>query len=120
MQNILLLVIIGLFAGFVSGSMGVGGGIIIVPALVIFFGMSQQEAQGTSLGVLVFPVVLLAAYNYYKSGYLNVRFSLFLIIAFIIGGYFGSQLAIHLSSSLLKKIFGIMVILIGIKMIIGK
>ena len=120
MQDIILLLIIGLFAGFISGSMGVGGGIIIVPALVFLFGMSQQEAQGTSLGVLVFPVVLFAAYNYYKEGYINIKFSLFLIITFIIGGYFGSMLAVNLSSATLRKIFGGLVLLVGIKMILGK
>ncbi len=120
MQDIILLLIIGLFAGFVSGSMGVGGGIIIVPALVFLFGMSQQEAQGTSLGVLVFPVVLLAAYNYYKEGYLNIKFSIVLIIAFIAGSYFGSLLAINIPANTLKKIFGVLVLLVGIKMIFGK
>ena len=120
MQDIILLLIIGLFAGVVSGSMGVGGGIIIVPALVFLFGMSQQEAQGTSLGVLVFPVVLLAAYNYYKEGFVNVKFSFILILAFIAGGYFGSLLAIHLSSATLRRIFGGLVLLVGIKMILGK
>ncbi len=120
MHDIILLLIIGVIAGFVSGSMGVGGGIIIVPALVFLFGMSQQEAQGTSLGVLVFPVVLLAAYNYYKEDYVNIKFSLILIIAFVLGGYFGSQLAVHLSSATLRKIFGILVLLVGIKMIFGK
>jgi len=120
MQDIILLLIIGLFAGFVSGSMGVGGGIIIVPALVFLFGMSQQEAQGTSLGVLVFPVVLVAAYNYYKEGYVNMKFSLFLMIAFVLGGYFGSMLAVNLSSATLRKIFGGLVLLVGIKMILGK
>lgn len=120
MQEIILLLTIGLIAGFVSGSMGVGGGIIIVPALVFIFGLTQQEAQGTSLGVLVFPVVLLAAWNYYKEGYVNVKYAGILIVAFILGGYFGSKLAVYLSSDMLRKIFGGLMLLIAIKMIFWK
>ncbi|HHJ10926.1 MAG TPA: sulfite exporter TauE/SafE family protein [Bacteroidetes bacterium] len=118
--QILILLITGLLAGFVSGAMGVGGGIIIVPALVFLLGMSQHEAQGTSLGVLAFPVVLLGAINYYKNGYLNIKFVLFLVLAFFIGGYLGSATAIALPDKLLRKIFGGMIFIASLKMIFGK
>ena len=119
-SQVIILLITGLLAGFVSGAMGVGGGIIIVPSLVFLLGMSQHEAQGTSLGVLVLPVVLLGAINYYKSGYLNVKFAIVLILAFFIGSYLGSDVAIALSDKLLRRIFGGLVFILSLKMIFGK
>ncbi|NOY36529.1 MAG: sulfite exporter TauE/SafE family protein [Chlorobi bacterium] len=118
--QIILLLLIGLTAGFVSGSMGVGGGIVIVPALVFLMGFSQHEAQGTSLGVLVIPVVFLGAFQYYRNGYVNIKFVLILALAFILGGYLGSLLAVHLPDRLLRKIFGFLVLLASLKMIFGK
>ncbi len=119
-SQLIILLLTGLLAGFVSGAMGVGGGIIIVPSLVFLLGMSQHEAQGTSLGVLVLPVVALGAWNYYKNGYLNVRFALVLIIAFVLGGLLGSQVAIMLPDRLLRRIFGGVVLILALKMIFGK
>ena len=118
--QLIILLLTGLVAGFVSGAMGVGGGIIIVPSLVFLLGLSQHEAQGTSLGVLVLPVVALGAWNYYKNGYLNVRFALVLIIAFVVGGLIGSQVAILLPDRILRKIFGGVVLVLALKMIFGK
>lgn len=120
LPQIILLLIVGLAAGFVSGSMGVGGGIVIVPALVFLLGFSQHEAQGTSLGVLVFPVVLLGAFQYYKNGYINIKVVLILAIAFVLGGYLGSLMAVHLPDRLLRKIFGFLVLAASLKMIFGK
>ncbi len=119
-SQLIILLLTGLLAGFVSGAMGVGGEIIIVPSLVFLLGMSQHEAQGTSLGVLVLPVVALGAWNYYKNGYLNVRFAIVLIIAFVLGGVLGSQVAIMLPDRLLRKIFGGVVLILALKMIFGK
>ena len=119
-SQLIILLLTGLLAGFVSGAMGVGGGIIIVPSLVFLLGMSQHEAQGTSLGVLVLPVVALGAWNYYKNGYLNVRFAIVLIIAFVLGGLLGSQVAIMLPDRLLRRIFGGVVLILALKMIFGK
>jgi len=116
----ILIAIVGIAAGFVGGSMGVGGGIIIIPALLFFVGFSQKEAQGTSLAVLSFPVALMAAYNYYKEGYVNVKFAGIMIVAFVVGSYFGSKLALSLPSDVLKKIFAVLLIAVGIKMLIGK
>ena len=90
-ETILILVLVGLAAGILSGLVGVGGGIIIVPALVFFLGFSQHEAQGTSLGLLLLPVGILAVMNYYKQGHIDVRIVLIMSAAFVAGGFFGSK-----------------------------
>ncbi len=94
---------IGLSAGIIAGALGVGGGIIIVPALVFIFGMSQHHAQGTSLAVLLFPIGILAVFNYYRKGYVNFKYALILIVAFVLGSYFGSLLSVNIPDSTLKK-----------------
>lgn len=120
MTTIVILLCIGLLAGILSGMVGVGGGIIIVPALVYFMAMNQHEAQGTSLAVLLLPVGILAVYNYYKAGYVDVRSTLIIATTFVIGGFIGSKISIGLDQNMVKKIFGIFLLLIGIKMVLGK
>jgi uncharacterized protein len=120
LSQILILLFAGLLAGIVSGSLGVGGGIVIVPVLVFLFGMSQHEAQGTSLFFMLPPIGILAAINYYKSGYVNVKFALFLIIAFFIGSYIGSVIAVGMPEKTIKKLFGVVMLFAGFKMIFGK
>lgn len=115
--TIVLLVIVGLVAGFLSGLIGIGGGVIIVPALVLFLGFTQKEAQGTSLGILLLPVGILAVIQYYKQGYLNVNYVLIVAAAFVLGGFLGSKLALGLSDAKMKKIFAIIMMLIAIKML---
>ncbi len=115
--TILLLVIVGLAAGFLSGLIGIGGGVIIVPALVFFVGFTQKQAQGTSLGILLLPVGILAVIQYYKQGYLNVNYVFVVAIAFVVGGYFGSKIALTLSDEKMKKIFAIILLLISVKML---
>ena len=117
MVQIIILILIGLGAGILSGLFGVGGGIIIVPALVFFMGMSQHEAQGTSLGLMLLPIGILAVMNYYKSGNLDIKAGLIIAGAFVIGGYFGSKISLNLDQLLLKRIFGVLLIIIAIKMI---
>ncbi len=119
-SDIIILVLIGLSAGLIAGALGVGGGIIIVPALVFIFGMSQHHAQGTSLAVLLFPVGILAVMNYYRKGYVNFKYALILIIAFVAGSYFGSLFSIGLPESTLKKLFGVLMLAAGLRMIFGK
>lgn len=114
--EILLILAIGLLAGFVSGSLGVGGGIITVPALVFIMGFSQHQAQGTSLALLAVPVVLPAVYNYYKSGFVDIRVALILIAAFLVGGYLGSVFSVNMPASLLKKIFASLMLVVAVKM----
>ncbi len=119
-QQIIILSLIGLLAGIIAGGMGVGGGIIIVPALVLIFGMSQHHAQGTSLAVLLPPISLLAVFKYHKDGYIDYKFALILALAFFLGSYLGGIFAVNLPAKTLKKIFGILMLLAGIKMIFGK
>jgi uncharacterized protein len=115
-QIILLLVIIGLAAGVLSGLVGVGGGIIVVPALVFFLSFSQQQAQGTSLGLLLLPVGILAVLNYYKQGHIDFRVIGIMAVAFIIGGWLGSKWALSLPEITVKRIFAIILFYSAIKM----
>jgi uncharacterized membrane protein YfcA len=120
LTQLFILAAIGILAGFIGGSMGVGGGIIIIPALMIFLGFSQKEAQGTSLAVLTMPVAFVAAFNYYKEGYINMKFAAIMIVTFVIGSYLGSKFALSIPASTLKKIFAVLLVVIGIKMLLGK
>ena len=119
-SEIILLVLIGLLAGFVGGSLGLGGGIIIVPALVFLLGVSQHNAQGTSLVVLLFPVGLFAVYNYQKAGMINWKMAWIIMIAVVVGSYFGSLLSVQMPEKILKKAFGFFILLVSLKMILGK
>ena len=119
-NEIVLLLIIGLLAGLVSGTLGVGGGIIIVPALVFFMGFTQHMAQGTSLAFMLPPIGFFAAYTYYKNSYVNIKFALILLIAFIIGAYLGSLFSVNLDAKILRKLFGFFMIIVALKMIFGK
>lgn len=104
---ILLLLAIGLAAGILSGMVGVGGGLIVVPALVFFMGFTQHQAQGTSLGLLLLPVGILAVINYYNKGNIDIKVVLIMSIAFVLGGWVGSKIALSISQEALKKIFAI-------------
>jgi uncharacterized membrane protein YfcA len=116
-QIVLILVMIGLFAGMLSGLIGVGGGIIIVPALIYFLGFTQYEAQGTSLGLLLLPIGILAVINYYNKGYIDMKVVGIMTIAFIIGGWLGSKLALSISEAALKRIFAIVLFYTAFKML---
>ncbi|MDA3954064.1 MAG: sulfite exporter TauE/SafE family protein [Bacteroidales bacterium] len=119
-NEIILLIIIGFIAGIVGGSLGLGGGIIIVPALIFILGFSQHYAQGTSLAVLLFPIGILAVINYSKNGYVNFKFAAILMVAFVLGSYLGSEISVHLPEKVLKKAFGLFLLLISLKMIFSK
>jgi uncharacterized protein len=116
-QTILTLVVIGLAGGILSGMIGVGGGIIIVPALVLFLAFTQHQAQGTSLALLMLPVTFLAVINYYKKGYVDFRIVGVLAIGFVAGGYLGSRFALSVPQETLKKIFAVIMIIIAVKML---
>lgn len=116
-ETIIILIIIGFTAGVLSGLVGIGGGIVIVPALIFFLGFSQQEAQGTSLGLLLLPIGILAVINYYNKGYIDVRVVGIMVLAFIVGGWVGSKLALQLSEEVLKKIFAVLLFYTAFKML---
>jgi hypothetical protein len=117
---LLILIIIGIITGIMAGMLGIGGAIIMIPALVFLLGISQQAAQGTSLAVMLPPIGIIAAYNYYKAGQVNIKFAIVLALFFLVGSYFGSKLALNLPQALLKKIFGILLLLVAAKMLLSK
>lgn len=121
-QELVTLLIIGLAAGILSGMVGVGGGIILVPAFVFFLGYSQHQAQGTSLGVLCLPVVILAFLNYYLDGKrtghpIDLKVIGIIALGFIAGGYFGSKIAIRVDQQMLKRIFAVVLLYTAYKML---
>jgi len=120
MTEILLYVLLGVVAGVFSGLIGIGGGIIIIPALVLVFGLSQHQAQGTTLALLVPPIGLLAAWTYYSKGYVDLRIAALICIGFFVGGLLGARLAVGLSGSMLEKLFGAALLLISLKMIFAR
>jgi len=118
--TLILLLAIGVVTGVFAGMLGIGGAIIMVPALVFILGFSQQMAQGTSLAVMLPPIGIIAAYNYWKAGEVNIKFALILAAAFLIGSYFGSKLALNIPQAVLKKIFGVLLLLVAAKMLLSK
>jgi uncharacterized membrane protein YfcA len=115
--EVLILILVGILSGVLSGMFGVGGGVLIVPALVFFMGMTQHEAQGTSIGLMLLPIGVLAAYNYQQSGDLNIKYGLIIAGAFVIGGYFGSKLSLQISELTLKRLFGGLLMIVSIKLV---
>ncbi len=116
-QTFIILLLIGLAAGTLSGMVGIGGGIVIVPALVYFLAFSQKMAQGTSLAILLLPIGLLGVIQFYKQGYIDIRVAAIISIAFFFGSYFGSKIALSLPQETVKKIFAGFMMLVAIKMI---
>lgn len=117
---ILILLAVGLAAGFLSGLVGIGGGIIIVPVLVYFLGFSQHQAQGSVLFMFLLPIGILGVMNYHKQGYVDYKTALIVCSTFVFGSYFGSKLAISLDQKTIKQVFGAIIIILGIKMLMGK
>jgi len=115
-----LLVLLGLAAGTVSGVIGIGGGVLLVPALIFLFGLSQRTAQGTTLALMVPPIGLLAAWTYWKDGFVDLKIAGLVCVGFFIGGLLGAQLVPHVSDRVLERLFGVAMLLIGVKMIIAK
>ena len=120
MTNFITYIFLGVLAGILSGLIGIGGGLIIIPALVFGFGFSQHTAQGTTLALMVPPIGILAAWTYYKGGYVDVRVAGLICLGFIFGGLLGAKIATHVSSNVLEKIFGAALLLVSLKMIFGK
>lgn len=120
-QIILSLVAIGILAGILSGFMGVGGGVVMIPLMILFLGYDQHQAQGMSLAVLAVPVTFIAAYTYHKSGHtLDWKYALIIALCFVVGGYLGSKLAVHVNQSLLRKVFAGILLLVAVKLFFSK
>ena len=120
MPEEMIFILLGLLAGLLSGLIGIGGGIIIVPALLFFFGFSQHQAQGTTLALMVPPIGLPAAWTYYKEGNVNFEVALLICAGFFLGGYVGAKLATGFSHVALERIFGIAMLVIGVKMLVAR
>jgi uncharacterized protein len=116
--TILLLLIVGVLAGMLSGLVGLGGGVIIVPALVYLLRFSQHQATGTSLGVLLLPAGIFAVMNYYQKGYVDFKVVLLIFVGFLLGGYFGSKISLNIPEGVLKKIFAVVLLLIAGKVLL--
>jgi len=123
LSTIIILVIIGLLAGILSGLVGIGGGIIMVPLFIFFLGLNQHNAQGLSLAVMLPPVTFLAVYNYHTAGdggNIDWKVAILVSTLFIIGGFLGSKLALQIDQRMLKKVFGVFMLIVAIKLIFTK
>ena len=116
----IILIVIGLLAGILSGLVGVGGGILMIPLLIMFLGFTQHEAQGTALFAMLPPIGILAAMNYYKAGFVKWEYAVVIALTFVVGGYFGSKLAISLPDQTVRKVFGVIMLIGAIKLIFSK
>ena len=118
--TVTVLIMIGLLAGSLSGLLGIGGGILIIPLLIIFLGLTQHEAQGTALFSMLPPIGILAAINYYKEGFVKWEYAIIISLAFVIGGYFGSKISLNISPQIVRRVFGIIMLIGAIKLIYSK
>ena len=110
------LLLVGIVAGYFSGLIGIGGGVIIVPALVLLFGFNEHTAQGTTLALLVPPIGILAVMSYYQKGYVDIKTAIVICIGFVIGGFIGGKMAVDINEVTLRKVFAVVLILLGAKM----
>jgi len=117
-NTLIILLLTGFTAGVLGGFIGVGGGVIIVPALVFFLGFSQHAAQGTSLTMMLPPIAILAVLNYYKAGEVNIKYGMIMAVAFVVGGYFGSKLSLRLDPNKVKFIFGLFMLFVAIRILV--
>jgi len=103
-----------------SGMLGIGGGLLVIPGLVLILNYSQKAAQGTSLALLLPPIGLLAVINYHNAGYVNLKAAAIMIVTFLIGSYFSSKFAVGLPESVIKKVFAIFLLFYAVKLFFGK
>jgi len=116
-SQIIVLILVGLMAGLMSGFVGIGGGVVIVPALIYFLQLNQMQAQGITLAVLVMPVGILGVMNYYKAGHVNFNYALLIAVGFIVGSYFGSRSALKLPEYKIKFFFALLMLYMAISML---
>jgi len=113
-------IVLGLVAGIASGIFGIGGGSIMIPVLVYLFGLTQHQAQGTTLAIMVLPIGLLAAWKYFQEGNVRLSIAAFVVAGFFFGGLVGAHIAHRISDPVLKKVFGVFLLLVALKMVFGK
>ncbi len=114
------LILLGLLAGYLSGLVGIGGGIVMVPVLVLLFGFTQHKAQGTTLALLMVPVGFFGVMNYYKTDNVDIKTALLLCCGFVLGSYLGSKTAISLSQDMIRKVFAVLMFVVAVKMFFQK
>jgi uncharacterized membrane protein YfcA len=119
-DSIILYVLLGATAGVFSGLLGIGGGIILVPMLVLLVGLTQQQAQGTTLILLTAPFGLLAALTYYQSGYADLRIAAILGIGFFFGAFLGAKVATNVPNVVLQKVFGVALLVVAAYLLLSK
>jgi len=117
MSQLAVYVLIGAVSGIISGLVGIGGGTIIVPALVLFCGLTQHQAQGTTLAIMVPPIGLLAAWQYYRCGYVDLKIAALICAGFFLGGLLGARIATSMQSLWLERLFGCVLVTLGVKML---
>jgi len=120
LTEFILLIVIGFAAGVFSGTLGVGGGIVLIPALIYIFGMSQHMAQGTSLAILLPPTGILAAITYNKQGFVHWKYAIIIMFIFVLGAWVGAKLAISLPEKAMKKVFAVFILFVGAKLLFSK
>jgi len=118
-MNTLIITVIGVIGGIASGLLGIGGAVVMVPALIFIAGFNQLQAQGTTLFAMIPPIGILAAFEYYKAGHVEIKTAAIIAAGFIIGAWLGSKLALNINPLILKKIFGFLLLYISIRMIIN-
>jgi uncharacterized membrane protein YfcA len=118
--HLIILIVIGILSGLLAGVFGVGGAIIVIPALVFILGLTQHEAQGTSLAFMLPPVGILATWNYWKAGHVDWKIALVLSATFVVGAYFGSSFSLNISDRSLRRVFGVLMMVMAVKMIFSK
>ncbi|MEL6441879.1 MAG: sulfite exporter TauE/SafE family protein [Cyanobacteria bacterium J06621_8] len=120
MVEVILFLLLGLLVGIISGVIGIGGGVLLTPALVFLFGFSQHSAQGTTIALLVPPIGILAAWTYYQEGDVNLKVAALICLGFLFGGLLGAKLALSVSDLWLRRVFGVTIMLLGLKMILTR
>lgn len=118
--SVIILIIIGFLAGLLSGFVGVGGGILMVPLLIIFLGVTQHQAQGTALFAMLPPIGILAAMNYYKAGFVKWEYAAIIAVTFVVGGYFGSKLSVNFPDQIVRRVFGVVMLIGAIKFLLPR
>ncbi|MBT3612526.1 MAG: sulfite exporter TauE/SafE family protein [Flavobacteriales bacterium] len=119
-STFIILIIIGLLAGILSGLVGVGGGIIMIPLLIMLLGLNQHQAQGTALFAMLPPIGILAAMNYFKQGYVKWEYAVVIALTFVVGGYLGSKLSLSLPPKTVRRVFGVVMLIGGFKLVFSK
>ena len=119
-MQIMLYIALGLIAGVASGFLGIGGGIILVPVLGLLFGLTQHQAQGTTLALMIPPIGLLAALKYYQAGNVNLKIAAFICLGFFFGGYVGATFVHHVPDTLLRRVFGFVMLFVSLRLIFWK